>query len=110
MGRSDVGFACKAEIAKQIDELFPWVREEADTVSELPEGTLYHLTDVKWYYELDKEIKELYTWLKEKEAGDYLIIEACYDYPSSENGDLGDWLDNPWNMCRNISVSVAFDA
>ena len=108
--RSDVGFACKSEIAKQVDELFPWVKEDADTVSELPEGTLYHFCDIKWHYELDKDIMALYAWLKERNEDDYLIVEACGEYPESEEGDLGDWLDNPWNMRRRISVSISFEA
>ncbi len=46
--RSDIGFACKAELVKQIDALFPWVRNDADDVRENEEGTLFLFYNYKW--------------------------------------------------------------
>ncbi len=106
--RSDVGFACKVELVKQVDTLFPWVRDEADDAFDTDEGTLFHFVETKWN-DLDDNIRGLYLWLKTQQTEDYLIVEACHDYPTSDTGDAGGWLENPWNVRRAIYVSIDFN-
>lgn len=105
--RSDVGFACKTDLAKLVVEKFPWVAEQSDEYSN-NEGSLFHFTDIKWYRDCDEDISALYQFLKGHEK-DYLIIEACHDYPESEAGYSGSWTDNPWNMYRVVSVCIEFE-
>lgn len=105
--RSDVGLACKKDLAKLVLERFPWVAESAEEHTH-DEGTLFHFTDIKWYRDLDEDIIALYAFLKEHDE-DYLIVEACHDYPESDQGDAGSWTDNPWNVYRAVSVSISFE-
>ena len=63
--RSDVGIACKPNIQKLIDALFPWVRVEADDVFEHKEGTLYHFIDIKWYPKDGGDVERRIKHLKE---------------------------------------------
>ena len=105
--RSDVGFACKTELAKEVTEKFPWVAEQSDKY-ENDEGILFHFTDIKWYRDID-DFVALYKFLKEHNEDDYLIVEACHDYPESDQGDAGNWTNNPWNVYRAVSVRIEFE-
>jgi hypothetical protein len=37
-----------------------------------------------------------------------LKINVCHDYPTSENRDLGNWVDNPWNLRREVRAELCF--
>ena len=108
--RSDVGFACKAELVKQIDALFPWVRNDADDVREHEEGMLFLFYDYKWNNIDGGDVQSLYSWLNAQNSDDYIIQEGCHDYPSMESEcDVGGWVSNPWNVRKVVQVSIQFN-
>ncbi len=44
--------------------------------------------------------------LRDFDEEDYLIVQANHDYPEYVNGDAGGWIENPWEVYRNWSVSI----
>ena len=113
--RSDVGIAIKNDVYDQLSvrtKLF--LQEdfsEEDHIKEGEEGgRLFHCSGIKWYRGGDKEIDRLYNELDEiNEDGEgYLILEGCYDAPESDEGTAGCWWENPWDLFRNVHVSVDY--
>jgi len=105
--RSDVAIAVKKETFAALSarsQLF--VREYFEEAGEKDEGILFHTTDIKWYTQSSPEIIRLYEELYELDDENYLIVEACHDYPESTEGDIGSWYDNPWEVFRNVCVSI----
>jgi len=64
---------------------------------------------IKWYYDLDEDLLKFYEELFKFDSDDYLILEACHDYPNSEDGDQGSWHDNPWSCYKSVDVSLYWD-
>ncbi len=105
--RSDVAIAVKKETFAALSvrsQLF--VREYFEEVGKDDEVILFHCNDIKWYTGSCPEIIRLYEELYEFDDESYLIVEACHDYPESTDGDLGGWYDNPWEVFRNVCVSI----
>lgn len=110
--RSDVFLAVKTDIASEFNEKFgPMLREEYGAeVFEHAEGTAYFMDYVKWYHDIYDDLVEMYRWLDAQEDDEnYIIIQACSEYPEDHNEDLGAWDENPWGACRVVSVSIQFD-
>lgn len=103
-GRSEVVIALKKSINDLIVEANPMLKY-ADNIYTHELGTLYHFDNIKWN-DIDPVVGTLYALLEQQSPVDYLIIQACFDYPESSDGDKGKWVDNPWNLYRRISVSV----
>ena len=62
---------------------------------------------LKWYYNLYDDLVELYAELIDVfDDDDYFIVQACLDYPGSDEGNLGGWYENPWDIYKNWSVSL----
>ena len=40
---------------------------------------------------------------------DWLIIQACHDYPGDEEGTAGEWYENPFNLHQQVSVELSWD-
>ena len=108
--RSDVGVAFKQELWDQVkdNKVFSFLTEEGTLHDDEDEGVLFVFEDVKWYRE-DDDIVNLYAKLNELNEDDFLVVEACHDYPTSEEGDLGNWFDNPWNLHRSVRVELNVD-
>ena len=105
--RSDVAIAIKNETFAALSarsQLF--VREWFEEAEKDDEGLLFHCSGIKWYTTSDSDIIRLYEELNELDDESYLIIEACHDYPESTRGDLGSWHDNPWEVYREVRVSI----
>ena len=106
--RSGIGFACKVELAKQVDDLFPWIQEDSEAFyRKAGIGCLFYLAGVRWN-KLDPKVTELYIWLETQNEDDYLLIEVSDDYPSFDDFDCGEWTDNPWNLRRVIRSAIDF--
>ncbi len=104
--RSDVAIAIKAVHVEEFEAKFQALKNDADKIIERPEGKLYYFEDIKWnrYSEID-----LYNWLNRIRISDgVLIVEACHDFPESNEGDTGEWIDNPWNVGKSVSVKICF--
>lgn len=107
--RSDVAVAVSAKALRGLsDDTLRWMEADSNSRSDCTEGSFFLFTDIKWYWQSDKDIKKLYEELAAVDSAEYLVIEACHDYPSSEEGDRGDWLDNPWNIRRCVRVEISW--
>ena len=113
--RSDVVVCMKSEIYKKLsDESRHFLQHNARLAEPEPEGIGFIFEDIKWYrYSGDTEIEKLYSDLADLDGEgiidteDYIIIEACPEYPSHDSdGDEGAWWDNPWGFRKEISVSI----
>ena len=107
--RSDVAVALKGDVFNRLSQksketLDVWFGQ---TASVTKEGVLFYTQGVKWYHTIYDDLVALYDELEDNfDYEDFLIIQACHDYPQSEEGDLGDWYDNPWEIHRSWSVTV----
>lgn len=114
--RSKVAIAIRYNVWETLPEdMREWLGE-SDEVYQNEAGFLFILDDIKWpivsMIEKDDssdEVENLIRFLKTQPESDYLVVEACYDYPDSDDGDMGSWNDNPWNVRRVISVDISFD-
>lgn len=106
---SSIGIALKPEVFEALPEASrDFLLGTFETHEQTDEGHLFHVTYVKWY-QFDPSVASLYEFLHEQNEDDFLVLEACHDYPSEDaEGDLGAWTDNPWGMVRNIEVSISF--
>ena len=113
--RSDVGIAIKNEVYDQLSvrtKLF--LQEDFSEEAHIEEGEeggrLFHCSNIKWYVGGYEEIDRLYRELDNIDEGgeNYLILEGCYEYPESTESDAGGWWDNPWELFRNVCVSVDY--
>jgi len=105
--RSDIGVAIKHSVLEKLPEEATKIFDDAQYRFSNNEGTLFYFTSTKWYKD-DPEIQALYAGLAELPEEDYRIVEACQEYPESDDGDAGEWED-PWGLCREISVTIEFD-
>lgn len=107
--RSDVAVAVSAKAKVFLSEdTIRWMTNDCDSSVDSAEGSFFLFKDIKWYRGSDTEIDKLYAELQKAEDSDYLIIEACHDYPTSDEGDAGSWYDNPWNIHRCVSVEITW--
>ncbi len=117
--RSDVAIAMKEyvyenlspEVRKILEE---WGFEEVSKYEPQTEknqdlddaGRLFATTDVKWYSDYE-DITALYKHMREAhDEEDWRILQACHDYPETDDGDDGDWLDNPFDLSKHVSVEL----
>ena len=110
--RSDVAVALKKNVWDNLTEeskstLDDWFQGPA---SETQEGhVLFYEERIKWYQSYD-DLVQLYAELIDVfDDDDYLIIKACHDYPESDEGNLGGWYENPWEIYKNWSVSLEWE-
>jgi len=106
--RSDIVVCMKSEIYKKLsDESRHFLERDARLAAPEPEGIAFIFEDIKWYRNYDKEIDKLYSDLAPQDIEDYIVIEACPEYPSDESsGDEGAWWDNPWGFRKEINVTI----
>jgi hypothetical protein len=109
--RSDVGICLKhhaytglcLKSKKLIEECF------GEPVDRHVDGLLFHTEGIKWYTSCDSGIMTFYKDLENFDDKDYLIIEACGEYPQSTEGCAGEWYDNPWNLYKSVSVELCWE-
>ena len=106
--RSDVAIAIKNEAFEALSQASQnMLRKDFVLAEEHDEGMLYHSANIKWYVNCDPEIAQLYEDLHNLEDEEsFLILEACHDYPEHRDNDLGEWYENPWNVFREVRVSI----
>jgi hypothetical protein len=110
---SDVALAIKQELLdklssetkENITKWFGKAREKDDG------WQLFFVSNIRWSSNEDG-VDNLYQELDEKDIetvygnGSYLIVEACHDYPESDDGTAGRGFNNPWKICKNVSVCI----
>jgi len=119
--RSDVAIAMKEyvyenlspEVRKILEE---WGFEEVSKYEPQTEknqdlddaGRLFATTDVKWYTDYE-DVTALYKHMREAhDEEDWIIFQACHDYPNTTDGDEGGWYDNPFDLSKNVSVELSW--
>ena len=119
--RSDVAIAMKEyvyenlspEVRKILEE---WGFEEVSKYEPQTEknqdlddaGRLFATTDVKWYSDYE-DVTALYKHFREAhDEEDWIIFQACHDYPDATDGDEGGWYDNPFNLVKSVSVELSW--
>lgn len=102
---SDVALAVKQGINLSPESL-EWLNELAVLHVE-EEGTLFVIDDVKWY-DTDPNVIRLTKELDEQDDDDYLLIQACSEYPGLDNGE-GSWNDNPWRLGRVVREELYYE-
>ena len=118
--RSDVGIAMKEYVFQNLSEkakkfLEEWGFEEQTAYKseskkdEDQAGRLLMTTDVKWYHH---EYEDIWAFMKhlheDHDDDDWLLLQACHDYPESTEGDDGGWYDNPFDFTKNVSVELSW--
>ena len=108
--RSDVAVALKKNVFDNLSEeskktLSEWFLEPQDVTEE---GHIFFYGEsLKWYHGLYDDLRAFYGELFDKfDDDDYIIIQACHDFPESTEGNAGGWYENPWDIYKNWSVSI----
>ena len=116
--RSDVGIAMKEYVFQNLSEkakefLEEWGFEEREALDlesvkdEDDAGRLFVTQDVKWYWHDFEDIIAFMKHLKDDhDDADWLLLQACHDYPDSTDGDEGGWHDNPFDFYKQVSVEL----
>lgn len=70
-------------------------------------NVLFVLESVKWGgYD---EVTNFYNWLDTNIPPEhYRIIEANHQWPEEEEYNIGLWYDNPFKMCKVVTVELEF--
>lgn len=114
--RSKVVIAIRYSVWEKISGVVRDCLDEADELLQKPEGFLFIFDEIRWPIVLvegdinsSDPCEQLVGFLKTQPESDYLVVEACYDYPDSDDGDMGKWTDNPWDIRRVVSVDILFN-
>ena len=118
--RSDVGIAMKEYVYQNLsvkakEFLKEWGFEESarrkpeEVNDEDDAGMLLTTSDVKWYHFDYEDIQAFMKHLNEHhDEDDWLLLQACHDYPETNDGDEGGWYNNPFDFVKNVSVELAW--
>ena len=116
--RSDVGIAMKEYVFQNLSEkakkfLEEWEFEEREVYKSSEEkdeddaGRLLVTQDVKWYSHDYEDIIAFMRHLNDDhDEEDWLLLQACHDYPESTEGDTGGWYDNPFDFTKHVNVEL----
>ena len=116
--RSDVGIAMKEYVFQNLSEkakkfLEEWEFEERSVYKPENEkdeddaGRMFVTSDVKWYSHDYEDIIAFMRHLNDDhDEEDWLLLQACHDYPESTEGDAGEWHDNPFDLYKSVSVEL----
>ena len=53
-------------------------------------------------------LKRRLPWGVHHDEDDWLLLQACHDYPETNDGDEGGWYNNPFDFTKNVSVELAW--
>ena len=116
--RSDVGIAMKEYVFQNLSEkakkfLEEWGFEEREVYKSENEkdeddaGRLFTTSDVKWYHFDFEDIQAFMKHLNDDhDEDDWLLIQACPEYPADDAGDEGGWYSNPFDFRKQVSVEL----
>ena len=119
--RSDVAIAMKEYVYENLSPkakkfLEEWGFEERSSYTPAGKkdaddaGRVLVTQDVKWYWHDYDNIIAFIKHLKDDhDEDDWLLIQACHDYPESNEGDEGGWYENPFNLHKQVSVELSWD-
>ena len=106
--RSDVAFCVTNKVyqnlsdksKKTIENYFGGYHDRSE------EGMFFYAEDVKWYHDCFSDLVNLYGDLFEQDDEGFHLIKACSDYPTCTDADIGTWYGNPWEISKDVSVSL----
>jgi hypothetical protein len=105
---SDVAFAIKKDSYEALSaDAKNFLKEYADDTFTHEGDKLFIFNEIKWYPDDNGPIKDLIEELENFDSFTYKLIEACFDYPNSDN-QIGCWED-PWGISLNIKVSLSYE-
>ena len=109
--RSDVVVAMKLDVYNNLTPAtVDWLNTVSDqqNMREDGEGVSFLFDYIKWYTDSYPPITQLYKELSERDddGEDYIIIDACPEYPNNDENDLGCWYENPWGYYKEVSVTI----
>lgn len=106
--RSDVAFCVKNEVYQKLSEKSKKTIEEyfGEYNDRSEEGMFFYAEDVKWYHDCFSDLVNLYSDLHEQDDDGFQLIQACSENPADTDGDIGGWYENPWEICKEVNVSL----
>jgi hypothetical protein len=107
--RSDVGVAVKKELLAKLNKASRKFLKTASEHCDHKKGTLFIFRDYNHWGQSDAKVRSLSDDLDRGEVNNLLVVEACPEYPENDENDWGGWDDNPWNLRKEVSVSLAFE-
>jgi len=110
--RSEVAIAIKNDAYKLLsDKTKDTIREWfGDYKDRNEEGLLFFADHVKWYHDVYPELNSLYRDFSDKlDENDFMLIKATSEYPEENDGDAGEWYDNPWYVEKQVTVEVYWE-
>lgn len=106
--RSDVGIVIVSEFIPELEKIFEKYDMDPDETRNHEMGNAYLFRDIKWFDEIPFT-KEVIEFLSELDLEHFQVIEIDLADLSNEEGDLGGWYDNPFNMRRMVTVALKFN-
>jgi len=108
--RSEVGLAVTPEVFTELRKSSGLVKELLDNADDElvrdGEGVLFVWSSIKWYTDND-DISALLKALEKLDAEEFLLIEACSEYPDS-GMVRGEWVDNPFDLEARTTVELHY--
>ena len=117
--RSDVGIAMKEYVFQNLSPeakifLEEWGFEEREVLNSEEygdeAGRLLATESVKWY---SRDYDDIIAFIKhlndDHDDEDWLLIQACPEYPTDDDGDEGGWYDNPFELRKLVSVELCWN-
>ena len=105
--RSEVAIAIKTKTYEALSKESKELLNDMGEVARNEEGRYFKCDEIKWYIDDDSDLIRLYSELSYMQDGDYLIVEACPEFPESTQGDAGAWFESPWDPRRYVEVSIS---
>jgi len=119
--RSDVGIAMKEYVFQNLSGkakkfLEEWEFEERSVYKSENEkdeddaGRMLVTSDVKWYSHDYEDIIAFMRHLHDDhDDDDWLLLQACPEYPADDDGDDGGWYENPFDFNKNVTVELSWN-
>ena len=106
--RSDVALCMKNKVYQELSDAAKATIKDyfGDFENRTEEGLLFATHDVKWYHNCYGDLIQLYSELSDGEHEDFLIMVATPEYPDDNDADIGCWDDNPWDITKEVSVTL----
>ena len=106
--RSDVALCMKNQVYQELSDAAKATIKDyfGDFENRTEEGLLFQAHDIKWYYTCYSDITELYSDLSKADEEEYKLLTACNEYPDDRDADIGYWDDNPWDINKQVSVTL----
>tara|TARA_Y100000310_G_scaffold287389_1_gene312243 strand:+ start:536 stop:901 length:366 start_codon:yes stop_codon:yes gene_type:complete len=83
-----------------------WACDLESGVKLKDDGVAFRWKCTKWYIGEYPELISLYKDLAREECEDYIILEACSEYPERDESDRGEWYENPWNFYKCVTSTI----